>query len=318
MAVAMTGKFPKHLDRDIDKIFTNSYARYPKQYTKIAKVENFPKGNHLTEARVSGLGNMQRIGEGQGVDFDLPEEGREKTVYPIKYGLGFQVTEEMVEDGVHPNIPKMADALGISANHTLELNFWDLFNSGDSAHRSDDGEYIFSTGHETLKALDGAKTTISNTVTDALSETTFQAAFEYFDTLVDDTGYPVFTPLNYLLVPTKLRWLAHTLAKQKGGITEGSSDTAESSGNLMTTNPENGYVDGWKAEVIRYLDAAYGGDDESWFAASKDHDMRLIWKRKIRMESGDDFHTGNRLYKSTMRFVTAAFDYKGAYGAFVA
>lgn len=313
MAVAMTGKFPKHLDRDIDKIFTNEYSRYPKQYAKVAKNVPFPKGNHYTEAHVSNLGQMRQIGEGQGVDFDLPEEGREKTIYPVKFGLGFQVTEEMVEDAVHPNIPKMAKSLGISANHTVELRFWDLFNSGNDTHTSDDGEYIFSGSHSTLKSGD----TIDNIDTSALSETSFQAAFEYFDTLVDEAGYPVFTSLSGLLVPTKLRWMAHTLAKQKGGITTPDSDTAEASGNLMTTNPENGYVDSWQVMVIRYLDAAFGGDDETWFAISPDHDMRLSWKRKIRMEAGDDFHTGNRLYKATMRFQTAAFDYKGVYGSFV-
>lgn len=312
MAVAMTGKFPKHLDRDIDKIFTNTYARYPKQYTGVAKVSSFPKGNHLTEAEVSGLGGMRRLGEGQGVDFDLPEEGHEKTVYPIKFGLGFQVTEEMVEDEVHPNISKMAQALGISANHTLELRFWDLFNSGSTVHKSWDGQFVFSDSHTTLKSGD----TIDNKVNTALSETALQAAFDYFDTLVDESGFPIFSPLKYLLVPTKLRWLAERLARQKGGITAG-SDTAELSGNDMTTNPSNGYVDSWEVKTIRYLDAAYGGDDNDWFAASPEHDMRLIWKRKIRMESGDDFHTGNRLYKATMRFETAAFGYKGVYGAIV-
>lgn len=312
MAVAMTGKFPKHLDRDIDKIFTNTYTRYPKQYMGVAKVQSFPKGNHLTEAEVSGLGGMRRLGEGQGVDFDLPEEGHEKTVYPVKFGLGFQVTEEMVEDAVHPNIPKMAQALGVSANHTIELRFWDLFNSGATVHRAWDGKFIFADDHSTLKSGN----TIDNKSNVALSETALQGAFDYFDTLVDEAGFPVFSPLKFVFVPTQLRWLAERLARQKGGITAG-SDTAESSGNDMTTNPGNGYVDSWQVKTVRYLDAAYGGDDNDWYAAASDHDMRLIWKRKLRMESGDDFHTGNKLYKATMRFETAAFGYKSVYGSIV-
>lgn len=313
MAVAMTGKFPKHLDRDIDKIFMDTYMRYPNKYTQVAKISNFPTGNKLTEARISGLGNHRQLGEAQGVDFDLPEEGREKTIFPIKFGLGFQVTEEMVEDAVHPNVEKMPASLAISANHTLELHFWDLFNSGDSVHRSDDGKFIFATDHVTIKSGD----TISNKVTTALSETALQAAFEYFDTLVDEAGYPVYTTLSNLMVPTKLRWLANRLAKQQGGITNDVDDRPNLGMNDMTTNPANGYVEAWSPLVVRYLDPAFGGDDENWFAASPDHDMRLVWKRKVRMESADDFHTGNRLYKSTMRFQTAAFDYKGIYGSFV-
>jgi len=325
--IASTGLYPKHLDRDIDKIHNDAYAKYATQYTNVAKIGNFPKGNHLTEARISGLGAHRQIGEGQAVDFDTPTEGREKTLYPIKFGLGFQITEEMIEDAVHPNVYQMAKSLARSANHTLELYFWDLFNSGDDTHESDDGEYIFA-DHTTMRSGDS----LDNKGSSALSETTFQAMYEYFDTLLDDAGYPVFTTLKYLLVPTKERWMALRLAKQKGGITPWDGDEGNVewpgdidgggtgwnvSGNLMSSNPSNGMVSGWKPMVVRYLDSALGGDDDSWFAVSEDHDMRLLWKKKIQLYTGEDLQTGNKIYISKMRFNVGAFDYKGVYGSFV-
>lgn len=331
MAIARTGLFPKHLDRDIDRIFTENYARYPKQYARLAKTEDFPEGDHLTEAEVGGLGQVRQIGEGQGVDFAVPSEGHEKTVYPSKYGLGFQITEEMIEDAVHKNIEKAPKALSTSMNHKLELTFWDLFNSGDDTHTAWDSSYIFST-HTLLDAIDSSYATIDNHVTSALSETTLQAAFEYFAQMVDQNGYPVtLTPRN-LVIPTKLMWMANRLARQNGGITpwdgdaplieyDGSSAADQyghnMSGNMMSTNPKNGFVDTWNVLVTRYLDPQYGGDDENWFFVADEHDMRKIWKRKVRMETGFDFHTGNKLYKVTARWADACFDYRGVYGSFV-
>jgi len=313
MAIATTFQFPKHLDRDIDKIWVNTYGRYPRQFESIAKIENFPAGAKLVEAEVSGLEQVREISEGQGIDFVNAVEGHEKSVTPRKFGLGFQITEEMIEDAVHKNIEKLPAALAISMVHVQEILFWDLFNSGDDVHKSWDGAYIFADSHALLNSTG----TLDNKTTAALSETSLQAAFDYFDTLVDETGYPVISSLKHLLVPTKLRWTAMRLAKQRGGVTATADESPNLSGNDMTTNAENGYVSTWSPSVIRYLDAAYGGDDDDWYALSGDHDMRFLWKRKARMERGNDFHTGSALYKVTARFAAACFQYKGAYKAVV-
>lgn len=318
MAIARTDVYPKHLDRDIDKIHNDEYARTPTFYTMVARFENFPKGDHLRDAEVSGLGDMREIPQGGAPDFDIPVEGHDKTIYPRKFGLAFAITEEMVEDAIHPHVYKAPRTLAQSALHKQELEFWKLFNLGDTAAASGGEESwdslpIFDSGHVTMKSGD----TINNIASNALSETTFQAAFEYFDTLVNEAGRPRTATLQRLLVPTKLRWQAERLARQKGGITTESADNPPMDGNIMTVNPAHGIVNSWKVDVIRYLDAGLGGDDESWFAVSDQHDMRFVWKRKPRLESGDDFLTGNAMWKLTLRFEVSAFDYKGVYGAFV-
>jgi hypothetical protein len=38
-----------------------------------------------------------------------------------------------------------------------------------------------------------------------------------------------------------------------------------------------------------------------------------MWRKKVQFQSGDDFSTGNALFKSTMRFAVACYDWRGAY-----
>ena len=300
-------QFPYQMDRDIDEMFMDHLMKYPSEYESVANTKNFPKGRYYVQAEISGLGAVRAISEGGRIEFDTPVEGHRKSVEAVKYGLGFQVTEEMMDDDFHGKTKQVAGTLADSAKDKINVEYFSLFNDGDDTHTAWDSSYIFA-AHSTLKSGD----TITNKGTSALSETTLQAAFEYFDGLVDEAGRKIKVVPDMLLVPTELRWTAARLAKQVGGIST-SGTVPDLSGNMMTVNPSNGVVDPWNYMVCRYLT-----DAESWFFLSKkDHQLYLLWKKKISLKSSDDFHTGTRLYKVTTRFKPAAFDYKAVYGAFV-
>jgi hypothetical protein len=307
MAIAQRSLFPKQMDRDIIDMYMDRLAKYPSEYEGVAKQENFPKGREYRAAEISGLGSVEVIGEGGRPAFDTPVEGHEKAVEAVKYGLGYMITEEMMDDDYHGKIKGVAGTLADSAKDMVNVRFFSLFNDGNDTHTSWDGSYVFA-AHTTMKS--GG--TLTNIGTSALAETTFQAAFEYYDKLTDEAGRKISVKGDRLLVPTELRWMANRLANQRGGIS--TSGTAPNLGlNDMTTNPSNGYVDPWQVVVCRYLTAS-----TAWFfISSKDHDARLLWKKKITLQSSDDWQTDSRLYKVTFRVVPAVFDYKGMYGAFV-
>lgn len=299
MAVANRANFPNLLDKAIDKTFMDALANTESEYQKIAKVESPMPGESIVESEISGLGNLYEMTEQGRVTYDTPVEGHKKARYYSKYGLGFQVTEEMIQDEVHDKIMKMPAALGEAAMQKINLIFFDLFNSGFDTHTSWDGQYIFDTDHTTLKSGD----TISNDGTAAdLSETSLQAAFEYFDKLKTESGYPMSLTPSTLLVPVDERWTAMKL--MSGDRVLGSANNDQ-----LTTNPSYGMVPGWKVVVSKYLT-----DDDAWFLLSDKHDFRLVFKKKPTMDKYDDFDTGNRLYKVTTRFAAFANQYKGAYG----
>lgn len=311
--------FPYQYDREIAKMFYGQYADLPSEWDKIAKVETFPKGRYFSQAELSPLGAMQRMGEGEEIMFDTPAEGHKKTIQPIKFGLGFQVTEEALEDDLMGQISKLPQSLARSAGFAVEQNFFNLFNNSFASETSWDDQYIFSNTHTTLKSGD----TIDNLGAADLSQTSLEAAFEYFDGLVDEAGFPLMIKPDTLLIPTELKWVANDLLKSTGRVwdytsrtggyvTVGSGDSvAPGNGPLMNgVNPSNGLVDSWKIMVSHYLT-----DDDAWFLLGKDHGFTFYWKKKPTLSSSDSFGTGSRLYKSTMRFVATCWDYKPAYGS---
>ena len=306
MATAHRGIFPRQMDRRIVDMFMDKLTSRYSEYEKIAKQENFPKGREYRAAAISGLGDVETINEGGRPTFDIPAEGNEKAVEATKYGLGFMITEEMVDDDFHGKIEGVVSTLSDAAVDKVNKEFYDLFINGNDTHRSWDNKYIVANDHTTLKS----STTLNNLGAAALSETAFQAAFEYFDNVVDEAGRKTDIEGDCLLVPVKLRWMANRLLRQMGGYTDNTDDKPSLGLNDMTTNPENGYVNGWQLYVLKYLT----DDADWWFISKKYHEMKLLWKKRITMQSSDDWQTDTKMYKVTFRVKAAAFDYRGVYG----
>lgn len=311
--------FPLQTDREIAKMFYGQYADMPTEWTKLAKVENFPKGRYLSNAELSPLGGLQKMGEGEEIMFDTPAEGHKKTVQPVKFGLGFQVTEESEEDDLQGQVQKLPQSLARSANFCLEQNFFNLFNNGFSTELAWDGKAVFASNHVTMKS----GTTINNLGAADLSQTALEAAFDYFDALVDEAGFPLMAKPDSLWIPPALKWVANDLLRNTGRVwdytsraagytTVGAGDSvAPGQGNLLnSTNPANGIVDAWKVNVSHYIT-----DSDSWGLFGKDHGFYFYWKKKPTMKSSDSFGTGSRLYKVTTRFAPTVWDYKMSYGS---
>lgn len=301
MAILNTKVFGNHFDRDINDIFFDEYTMLPTEYDKVANIQPAPAGNHYTEAELSPLGTLREIPEGQGVTFDDLVTGHEKTVYYTKFGLGIQITQEMVKDDLTGNFRRLPRKLAKSATNKIETEFWDLFNNGFTTtyHTARDGNAIFSDSHSTLKSEE----TIDNNGTAAsLSETSLVAAFEYFDDLVDEAGYPLMARPTKLIVPTGLRATAERLLRTPQVVGSVNND-------LNMVGPSGFFTP--ELMVCHYLTSS-----TAWFLVSDlaDAAPNLYWKEQFMMESADDFYTGNALFKIIGRFAVFVMDYKGLYG----
>jgi len=311
--------YPYQFDKEIAKMVYGKYADMEKEFTKIANISNFPAGSTYTEAEISPLGALRAMGEGEAITFDIPVEGHRKSVKPVKFGLGFQRTEEMSDDELFQMSSKMSSSLSESAVYCEEYNFFNLFNNGFSTVTGWDGLPVFSNNHTTLKG----GVTINNKASADLSTTSLTAAFEYYDNLVNEAGLRIIVRPRVLLIPTKLKWAANDLLKATGRVwdytsrtggyvTVGAGDSvAPGNGPLMNgLNPSNGLVDSWTIFASHYLT-----DDNSWFLLGDKQDFRFMWKKQPTVSSSSDFATGNELYKLVMRFAVAVFDYKPCYGS---
>jgi len=318
MSVMNTQSFPKQLSKEIDTMFMNQYADYPAEYTKIAKIQDAKKGDggRITEADITGLGLFQSVGEGQSVQFDTPVEGNEVTRRFVKAGLGFQITEEMIQDERFDKAKQMAGTLAKSSVEYIEQVFWDLFNRGFDTHLAKSGQYIFDNDHALLKPLRGVST-VSNLGTAAdLSETSLAEGLEYFGLLVDERGMPIPNEqAQYLIHHPNDTFAAQRLHTQQYGGTYGLGGlTSGGESALNSVNPKSGLGKnmgngGWQPFMSRWLT-----DDDAWFLVSPKADFRIVWKKRASLEKFDDYHTGNMLYKSTLRMSAFCNDYRFGFG----
>ncbi len=299
--IGNTKAFPLQLDKTIDKMFYNEWRRRQRYYTAIFKEEDAPRGADYTEATISELGLPREIGEGQGVEFDVPNEGNKVTRYYKKYGLGTQLTEEMIQDELHGKWKQIPPSLADSMIERQEFLAASVLDGGFSTVTGEDGNPLFYATHTTLKG--GA--TIDNLLSGDLSTTTIQAAFSYGDTLVGENGFirPV-RPVGIVCHPSN-RWVIQEILKAENRVfTYSDADkglvdtgiTASGVNALNPLNPKYGLVSDWKVFLNPYLT-----DQDAWYVLFENYDLRAYWKKRPTLESSGDFYTGNKIYKTTMR-----------------
>lgn len=299
--IGNTKAFPLQLDKTIDKMYYGQLRRKQKYYTSIFTEEDAPRGADYTEATISELGLPREIGEGQGVEFDVPSEGNKITRYYRKYGLGTQLTEEMIQDELHGKWKQIPPSLADSMIERQEFLAASLLDGGFSASTGEDGLALFANNHSTLKGA----VTINNLFTGDLSPSTLQAAFSYGDTLVGENGFirPV-RPVGVVCHPAQ-KWVVNEILKSENkvfiysNIDQGlvaASTPASGVNALNPLNPKNGMVGDWKVYFNPYLI-----DQDAWYVLFENYDLRAYWKKRPTLESSGDFMTGNKIYKSTMR-----------------
>jgi hypothetical protein len=291
----------------------------PSEFDKVAKISDFGKGKTLTQSEMTGLGALRPLGEGEAISFDSIEDGHKKSISTVKFGLGFQATEEMQNDELSGNVGKIPQSMADSASYCIETNFWNLFNGGFSGGgvTAWDGQPVFAS-HTLLKPR-GTTTAVSNLGSVDLSTTAFEAAQLHFDTLLTEEGHPMMLKPNKLIISPAQRSMALQLLKASGwvwnaelGQTAPSASIAGATNMLNSANSKNGFFGEWQPIVSHYLTDA---NSDSWFMLADKHTFSFYWRKKPTMSSKDDFNTDNKLFKIVVRFATAVWDWRGSYGS---
>ena len=318
-----TGTLPLQLRKNIDKMFNSTLESAPDEVGSIFKTMPSVSSNRYTRAEIAGFGLPTQIGEGGTAAYDTPSEGFEKSYFFKEYGMAYAVTEWMLEDEQHGRILQMPKAMAESIMVFKNFDAIDLLNNGElttSKYQCKDGGAIFAE-HTLLDNRFASSATLTNKTASStsLSQTSLDAAFSYFDTMVNENGYPFKMTPNKLIVAEGNRRVAYTLLNQMYG---GSNDTglgywgstaptsANTPGgtNLNMVNPDNGGVGSYSIFVSRYLDAG------RWFLQAPEHEMYLMWKRAPKQESWYDKNTHNTIYQTRFRYVPFVEDYRGIYG----
>lgn len=230
---------------------------------------------------------FSEVAEGAEYSFQRPKQGVSKTLQMVKFGLGFSVSEEMVDDAKFDMIADMVKKLAKSARESQEIQAMAVFNNGFGSELAADGLSVFNTAH-TLPSGGTYRNRLA--VNADLSQTALDTALADFETqFVGDSGiiYNV-RPKILLVHPSQKRY-----AKELIG-SEGKPDTAD---NNLNAFREDGLV---------VISSPHLTDSDAWFllADAPETGLRIIERKAIETKAamGDaGFATDSILYKARYR-----------------
>ncbi|KKK91444.1 hypothetical protein LCGC14_2712890, partial [marine sediment metagenome] len=138
------------LDANLDQMFQDGLTSWGEEYRKIFNVLNSDKQSEK-DSYESGFGLMPEKNEGVAATYDVIKPGISKTYLHLTYALGYEITEEAIEDNLRTpeTFNKLPAALNRSGIETVEITAANIINNGFTTNGFD-GVPLFSTAHPNL------------------------------------------------------------------------------------------------------------------------------------------------------------------------
>lgn len=288
----------------LEELFRVEMQQHPSRREALFKIVSHDR-DIWQASEIHDLDLFSEIAEGTEYSFKRPKQGASKTLVISKFGLGFSISEEMVDDGKFDLIADMTRKLARSARESQEIQAMSVFNNGFSSELSADGVSVFNSAHP-LPSGGSFRNRLS--VDADLSTTALDTALTDFETqMVGDSGIIYNMQPKILLVHPSLKRYAREIAESE----QGKADTADN--NL---NP-------FLQDGLMVMSSPHLTDPDAWFlcAAPVETGLRIVSRTPIETKAaGPDvgFSTDSILYKSRYREkigVTHAYGVFGSPGA---
>jgi hypothetical protein len=291
------GAFSNVLVPGFRKIVFESYKEKPTEASRWINM-NTSKRAYEEDFNMAGFGTMPTKPEAASIVYQDALQGAVKRYVWNTYGLGFRITQELMEDdlyGIFGN--KMSKALGRSARNNFEViaasplnNAFDSNFTGFAA-----GEALVSTTHTSLRGgVQG-----NRPVGDAdLGLLAVQAGLENFHAMTDESGLPIMYTPKYLMFSIGDYWIANQILKSQY-----LPGTALNDINQVAN------------EGILPMLTHYLTDPDAWFLLADNHDINYFDRRPPTFSNTDDFDTGDAKFKLTRRNGAGFGDWRGVYGS---
>ena len=290
----------KELEPGLNALFGLEYKRYENQHDEIYNVESSDRAFE-EEVMLSGFGNAQVKGEGQGISYDDAQETFTARYTHETVALAFAITEEAIEDNLYDRLASrytkalarsMANAKQVKAASPLinGLPSTDSFDSGD-------GVSLFNTSHTTLGG------SFANTLaTQAdLNETSLEQSLIDIGEMTDERGLLIAAKGVKMIVPPENQFNAERLMKSQGRT--GTADNDINAIVSMGMVPQ-GY------RVNNYLTDS----DAFYILTDVPNGMKMFTRAPLTTAMEGDFDTGNVRYKARERYSFGVSDFRGIFG----
>lgn len=300
MAVINTGSFALDLKPLVHDWFGIAYPDFGREYEPIFEILR-SEDAYEEDALFSGMGLGKVISQGSAVEYDAMAQGPSVRYTHVKYGLGFIVTEEMLDDGKVLKLARDgAMHLKKSLKSVKEIVAANVLNRAFSTSYQNgaDGKELCARDHPT-KANDLAN---EPSVASDLSEASLEQAMIDIGDFRDDRGLRIKVVPKRLIIPKEEQFNAHRILK-----TELRPGVADNDANAVR---DMGIVPGG-AHINHYLT-----DTDAWFLITDaEKGLRLFERKELAIGSDNDFDTANAKFKAAMRFAVGWTDPRGAYGS---
>ena len=161
-------------------------------------------------ARIAGITGMEKLADGQAIPLAETPRPDTKEYEQERYGLGFEITAGMKKFNKYGIMKDLTAKLSKHMREEKDIEIAKIFNNATSAtyYTGFDALALASSAH---LCKDDGGTTYDNYLDAALGVSSFESATVYFDTLVDDDGYPIVKKPSHLWVNPQLRWEAREI-----------------------------------------------------------------------------------------------------------
>lgn len=188
-------------------VVTDSYSNTTKKeaetYSTILNEVPAEKRSFIQIQEFTGMGVMSQMIDGQAPPLDSPQEVAAFSATFLKYGLGYEYTEDAEDDDAPNFLSHCSEDLAYSRIITEEYLYWNIFNQAfNSGVPGNDNVALCATSHP-AQAMPGLLQ--SNTASNlALAPESVFLARMTFKALYDQRGMPITRTPKTLLVPLEL------------------------------------------------------------------------------------------------------------------
>jgi len=294
-----TGNFGKALWPGINAWYGDSYNEFDTKYDKL--FDTFTSRKRFEEdVHMSMFGIAPEKPEGTPVNYDTAQQGFISRYNHVTYGLGFIITEEMIEDDLYDVIgERNARALAKSMRVTKETVGANVYNRAfNGSYVGGDNVSLINASHPNV-----AGGTWSNTLATAadLSEASLEQACIDIMKWEDDRGLPIQIMPKTLVIPVDETFNAERILKSN--LRSGTSNN-----DINVLNNMGKFQD--------VVSSVYLTDPDAWFIRTDCQDGMKYFERKADEFSMDnDFDTSNYKYKAVGRYSFGWSDPRGLYGS---
>lgn len=300
MGIINRGAFGKSLWPGVNKFYGDAYNELPQEFMDLYAKNTSDKAFE-EDVGISGFGLASTLNEGESVNYDAMQQGFVTRYNHTKFGIGFIITSEMIDDDQYMIVAKKrAQALAFSMRQTKEIVAANVFNRAfNSSYTGGDGLELCSTAHLNVS---GGTWANELAVSADLSEAALEQASIDVMNYTNDRGLRIAVMPQTLHIPPALVFEAERILK--------SPLQAGNSNNDINAIKMMGKFSGG-VKINHYFT-----DTDAWFIRTNIPDGMKYWERKADSFSEDnDFDSDNLKYKAIARYTFGWTDPRGVYGS---